>query len=69
MFITPTYINDKSKDIRNLLTESITEPIVDFTEPFFAELVFKISSLNLFSTEPMVRYRKMLKFRGMRTPF
>ena len=38
-----------------------------FTEPFFlAEPILKIGPLNLLSTEPMFRYRKMLKIRSLR---
>ena len=36
------------------------------TEPFFAELLVKIGSLNLFNTESTFRYRKMLKFWGLK---
>ena len=32
---------------------------------FLAEPIIKIGSLNLFSTEPMFRYRVILKFRGL----
>ena len=37
--------------------------IYDF---FIAELIFKIGSLNLFSTEPTFRYGKILKYEGLK---
>ena len=32
---------------------------------FLAGSIFKIGSLNLFSTEPTFRYRELLKFRDL----
>ena len=78
-YVTPTNIHNKPKDISKkklktnfaILQELATETIyrsayATFYPTFsFAETIFKISSLNLFSVKPVFCYRKMLKFRGL----
>ena len=50
-----------------ILTEPIMAPVINFTNFFLGEPVFKIGSLNLFGTETMFRFRKILKFRVLRS--
>ena len=68
-YVTPTNIHNKPKDIskKKLKTNfAILQELATFYQTFsFAETIFKISSLNLFSVKPVFCYRKMLKFRGL----
>ena len=50
---------------QNLYTEPIVEPMVNFTDPFFSELIFKGDSLNLLRNELTFRYRYSLRLRGL----